>query len=58
MPDYSYQCENKHRIDTSHSIFDDPEIICGECQGRMFRLPSPASPRFIGNGFYSTDKDA
>lgn len=56
MPDYTYQCENKHRADIEHSIYEDPEIICGECQGRMGRVPAGIAPRFVGKGFYSTDK--
>jgi predicted nucleic acid-binding Zn ribbon protein len=58
MPSYSYQCEQKHRQDVTHSIKDNPEIICGVCQGLMQRTPQPITPTFVGSGFYRNDKDA
>ena len=58
MPTYNYQCENKHREEHEHSIFDDPQILCGVCQQTMGRVPAGITPRFVGKDFYSNDKNA
>jgi putative FmdB family regulatory protein len=55
MPNYIYQCENKHRIELNHSIRESPDITCEECQTPMSRKPQVTSIEFKGSGFYSRD---
>ena len=58
MPNYIYQCEQKHRHDVTHSINDRPAILCPLCHSPMNRVPATITATFKGSGFYTTDKNA
>ena len=56
MPLYLYRCECGYELNISHSITEDPELKCSQCDGIMRRGISTPTVNFKGSGFYSTDK--
>lgn len=56
MPIYTYECACGQIIDVSHSIYDEPDMECTNCDGMMQRVFSAPNIQFKGSGFYSTDK--
>lgn len=56
MPTYSYECECGQILDITHSMFDEPDIECDNCDSMMRRKLSAPIVTFKGSGFYSTDK--
>ena len=57
MPTYVYECACGQIYDVVHSIHEDPDVECDNCQGGMYRKPSLSAVAFKGNGFYYTDKN-
>jgi hypothetical protein len=39
MPEYVYGCDNKHKINMVHPMFDMPTVLCPECGAVMHRIP-------------------
>lgn len=56
MPTYDYECACGQILEIQHSITDEPDIECNNCDGMMQRKISVPEIRFNGKGFYSTDK--
>lgn len=56
MPVYTYECACGQVLDVTHSIFDEPEVDCDNCESTMQRVISAPNIQFKGPGFYSTDK--
>ena len=56
MPSYVYECACGQVYDVTHSIHEDPEVECDNCEGGMLRVPQASYIQFKGSGFYSTDK--
>lgn len=56
MPTYRYECACGKSKEISHSIHEEPELECDNCQGAMVRVPQAPSVSFRGSGFYTTDK--
>lgn len=58
MPLYLYACpECGNETDTIHSITEDPTVTCDQCGDPMTRKPQSTNNRFLGAGFYVTDKN-
>jgi putative FmdB family regulatory protein len=58
MPHYVYRCANCSVIRSlTHSIMEDPEILCPRCEKQMNRIPQASAIQFKGDGFYSKDKN-
>lgn len=47
MPTYVYRCPSDHRKEVTHSIKEDPKVICEKCGSVMRRVPQ--SFRFYMN---------
>jgi putative FmdB family regulatory protein len=58
MPTYVYECACGQVIDLQHSIHEDPDIECDNCDSMMQRKVQGAYVTFKGTGFYSTDKNS
>jgi putative FmdB family regulatory protein len=58
MPNYVYECVCGQVFDVIHSIHEDPEVDCDNCEGTMTRRMQGAYVTFKGTGFYSTDKNS
>lgn len=56
MPIYTYECACGQVLEIQHSMKEDPDIECDNCDGMMQRKPSVPQIQFKGKGFYSTDK--
>ena len=56
MPTYLYVCAEKHNKEVTHSMTQEPDILCDICEKAMNRRPQTAGIKFYGKGFYSTDK--
>ena len=39
MPSYIYGCEEKHTQEETHSMGDEPVILCNVCKKKMHRVP-------------------
>jgi len=39
MPEYIYQCENKHQATVAHSMLEAPRPVCSVCGGLMHKRP-------------------
>jgi len=51
-----YECKCGRKLEISHTITEDPEINCNECEGKMQRkITGVGAINFKGNGFYSKD---
>lgn len=57
MPNYVYECSCGQTLEITHSIHDDPDIECNNCDSMMYRVMQGAHVSFKGAGFYSTDKN-
>lgn len=58
MAKYVYRCVDcKAEKDVEHSIKEDPDIFCGECDGLCTRVPQPIGTVLKGKGFYRNDKN-
>lgn len=56
MPVYDYACDKAHVEEQSHPMGVYPDVTCGRCNGKMYRvLSAPKSIVFNGPGFYSTE---
>jgi len=50
-----YECKCGRKLEISHTITEDPEINCNECEGKMQRkITGVGAINFKGKGFYST----
>jgi len=57
MPLYTYECTCEHTLEIHHSINEDPDIVCTNCDSMMQRkIGNIGGIRFNGTGFYSTDQ--
>lgn len=57
MPSYVYGCECGQVLDITHSITEDPDIECNNCDSMMRRIPQSTTVTFGSGGFYTTDKN-
>lgn len=57
MPAYTYGCECGQVLDIIHSIMEDPDIECNNCDSMMHRIPQVTAVTFGSDGFYTTDKN-
>lgn len=57
MPLYKYECACGQILHISHTITEEPEIECNNCDGMMERkIEGVGGINFKGTGFYSTDQ--
>lgn len=55
MPTYTYKSVCGSTMVVTHSIIEDPELVCPNCAGKMQRVIEVPAIQFNGSGFYSTD---
>lgn len=58
MAQYVYRCVDcKAELDVQHSMREDPDVFCRECDGLCKRVPQRPAIGFKGAGFYHNDKN-
>jgi putative FmdB family regulatory protein len=55
MPTYTYKSVCGSTMVVTHSINEDPKLVCSNCAGAMTRAIEVPVVQFKGSGFYSTD---
>jgi putative FmdB family regulatory protein len=56
MPHYVYRCADCSVFRSlSHSVMEDPEILCPECKKQMARVPQVSAIQFKGDGWAHKD---
>lgn len=56
MATYVYECHCGQVLEIQHSISEDPDIECNNCDSMMYRKIAAPAIQFKGNGFYSKEK--
>jgi putative FmdB family regulatory protein len=58
MPTYVYKCSRCDKVwEHAMSIFDDTDVVHGDCGMVAKRVPQAVGITLKGAGFYKNDKD-